>query len=225
MIPSLETFDILLTVSLLVYAGIVVLLTKYVFNIMVKKGINQDDAIYYNRKFVHIFAGGIIALFVPLFSTEWYPLLAGFLLTILTYISHKRGRDMYWFQTKKDFNDVNFCLMWGLSIFILWVVFDNPFLAILPATFMSFGDGITGIVRNALFKKRFKHPIGNVFMAIICLPLGYVLGGIGGIAIGGMLAGLLASIIERYEFGPIDDNVLITVVSSLVLYGYFIVVT
>ena len=103
MIPSLETFDILLTVSLLVYAGIVVLLTKYVFNIMVKKGINQDDAIYYNRKFVHIFAGGIIALFVPLFSTEWYPLFAGFLLTILTYLSHKRGRDMYWFQTKKDF--------------------------------------------------------------------------------------------------------------------------
>jgi len=222
MMPFLETLDIVLTISLCLYTILVVYLTKYAFSFMVNRGINKDDAIYYNRKFVHIFAGGIVAFFVPLYSSEWYPLLAGFLLTILTYISHRQGNSMYWFQTKQDFNDVNFCLMWGISIFALWLAFDNPILAILPATFMSFGDGITGIVRNAMFKKRFKHPIGNVFMGLVCIPLGYILGGIGGIALGGVLAAVFASIIERYEFGPIDDNVLITLVASITLYLYYI---
>ncbi|MDG6217852.1 MAG: hypothetical protein QCI00_00230 [Candidatus Thermoplasmatota archaeon] len=221
MLPPLRTFDILLTIGLIIYTVSVMLLTKYVFKLMTEKGINDEDAVYYDRKFVHIFAGGVVALFVPLYSSEWYPLSAGLLLTIITYSFHKdRGR-LYWFQTKKDYNDVNFCLMWGISIFILWRVFDNPWLAILPAAFMAFGDGITGIVRNILFRKRLKHPIGNLFMAMVCIPIGYILGGIGGIALGGIIAGLLASIVERYEFGIIDDNILITLFSSISLYVYF----
>lgn len=190
---------------------------------MEKKGINKQDALYYNRKFVHIFAGGIVTLFIPLYSSEWYPLLAGLLLTCMTYISHKKGNSMYWFQTDKDFNDVTFCFMWGISIFILWYFLQNPWIAILPAAFMAFGDGITGIARNAIFKKRFKHPIGNFFMGVVCIPLGFTFGGVGGIPLGGIIAGIFASIVERYEFGIIDDNVLITVISSIFLYTYFIV--
>ena len=223
MILSIEPFDIILIVALCIYLVIVAVLTKYAFKIMTNKGLDKEDALYYNRKFVHIFAGGVVALFVPLYSSEWYPLFAGLLLTALTYISHRHGNSLYWFQTKKDFNDVNFCLMWGISIFVLWNLLDNPWLAILPATFMAFGDGITGITRNALFKKRFKHPIGNLFMAMVCMLLGYVLGGMGGIPLGAIIAGILASIIERYEFGLIDDNILITLVSSITLYGYFII--
>ena len=34
----------------------------------------------------------------------------------------------------------------------------------------------------------------------------------------GLLSGLVASVVERYEFGPIDDNVLIVIFSSLVLF-------
>jgi hypothetical protein len=189
---------------------------------MTKKGMKKEDILYYNRKFVHIFAGGIVALFIPFYHSAWYPLLAGLLLTTMTYISHKKGNSLYWFQTSKDHNDVNFCLMWGVSIFILWNLIQNPWIAILPATFMAFGDGITGIVRNAIFKRRFKHPVGNLFMGIVCIFLGYVLGGTAGIPLGGILAGILASFIERFEFGPIDDNVLITLVSSTFLYGYFL---
>jgi len=88
---------------------------------------------------------------------------------------------------------------------------------------MSFGDGVTGIARNVLFKKRTKHPIGNVFMVAVCIPLGYFLGGLGGIAIGGAMAAIVASIMERYEFGPIDDNILITISSSIALYAYLII--
>jgi hypothetical protein len=39
-----------------------------------------------------------------------------------------------------------------------------------------------------------------------------------GIPLWGLIAGLVASFVERYEFGPIDDNVLIVVFSSIVLF-------
>ena len=215
--------DIILTFALIIYTFIVVYLTKYAFSYMRNRGIEKKDALYYNRKFVHIFAGGIVALFIPLYSSEWYPLLAGVLFTIITYISHKRGSRLYWFQSPNDKNDVNFCLMWGLGIFVLWNLLGNPWLAIIPAAFIAFGDGITGIVRNAMFKQRSKHPIGNVFMAAVCIPLGFMFGSMGGIALGGAIVGLLASIVERFEKGPIDDNIIITVVSAAFLYFYIVV--
>jgi dolichol kinase len=114
--------------------------------------------------------------------------------------------------------------MWGISIFILWELIGDPWIAVTPAAFMAFGDGVTGIVRNVVFKKRTKHPIGNISMAILCLPMGYFLTGIGGLPIAGIYAGIAASIAERYEFGPIDDNILITLSSSVVLYLYFIII-
>ena len=218
--------DIFLTFTLIIYTLIVVYLTKYTFSYMRSKGIEKIDVLYYNRKFVHIFAGGVVTLFIPLYSSPWYPLFAGFLLTIITYISHKKGAKLYWFQSINNKNDVNFCLMWGLTIFILWNLLGNPWLAIIPATFMAFGDGVTGIVRNVLFKKRSKHPVGNVFMAAVCIPLGYMFGSMGGgisLGIGCAAAGLIASIVERFEIGPIDDNIIITISSAVFIYVYKII--
>ena len=58
----------------------------------------------------------------------------------------------------------------------------------------------------------------NTFIAAFCIPIGFTLGNIGGMAIGGAVAGIVASIMERYEIGPIDDNILITLSSSVVLF-------
>jgi dolichol kinase len=214
-------FDILLSGLLVVYTSLILYLTKYIYLYGEKRGLESKDIIYYNRKFVHIFAGGVVALFVPLYQSPFYPLIAGFLLAGVTYLSHEKGDKLYWFQNKKDFNDVSFCLMWGISIFLLWILFDNPFLAILPALFMAFGDGVTGIIRNAFFGERSKHYIGNVFMGITCIPIGYIFGSLGQLAIGGMLAGLISSVIERYELGAIDDNILISISSSIILIVIF----
>ncbi len=56
-------------------------------------------------------------------------------------------------------------------------------------------------------------------MAIVCLPAGWVIGAslTPALPLWGALSGAVASFVERYEFGPIDDNVLIVVASSLVL--------
>lgn len=213
--------EILWVLILTIYAVLITFLTKKTYEFMRKKGVKKNVAVYYNRKIIHIFAGGIIALIVPfVFSSPFFPLFSGLILTIFTYLPHKTGNILYWFQTKQNLYDVNFCLMWAVSYFLLWWIMGNPWVAAIPPVFMAFGDGITGIVRNAVFKRRIKHPIGNLFMVAVCLPLGYYLGGFGGIALGGVIAALVASFIERYEFGIIDDNVLITISSALILYFY-----
>jgi dolichol kinase len=109
--------------------------------------------------------------------------------------------------------------MLSLSVSLLWWLLDNPWLAILPGLYMAFGDGVTGIARNLLAARRSKHPVGNLFMLLVCAPMGWFVGGLAHppIPVWGLLSALLATWVERYELGPIDDNVLITVTASVVL--------
>lgn len=165
-------------------------------------------------------AGGVVALTVPFIFDSWiYPLAIGIVLTVITALPRVKGKSMDFMQTKENWNDSKFTLMWGLSIAILWILFNDPFLAVIPALFMAFGDAVTGVVRNALYKKRTKSPIGNIFMLIVCIIIGYYFASIAvnPIPLWGILAAIAASIIERFEIGPIDDNVLITVTAMLIL--------
>lgn len=222
MASDLLSFELLYIVLLALYAVSVIVLTRYFYDYLVnKKHMRKSVAVYCNRKLIHIFAGGVVVLTVPfLFSNPFYPLFASILLTIIMYALHKSDYMLYWFQTDDNVSDVSFCLMWGIAIFILWVIFDNPWIAVIPPAFIAFGDGVTGIVRNIGFKERSKHPIGNIYMAGVCTPIGLYFGSISGIpnmAIYGFVAAIVASFFERYEFGPIDDNILITVGSVAVL--------
>lgn len=202
------------------YVVSVLFLTRLPYGWMVARGIEPIRAVYYNRKIVHMAAGGVGSLAVPLvFTSPWLPMVAGLLLTALTWAAHLSGWRFYWFQTQENQNDVKFALMWALSVSVLWWLLDDPWLAILPALYMAFGDGVTGIARNALVRRRSKSPIGNVFMLLVCLPIGYAVGvhAQPAIPFWGLLSAMVATLVERYEFGPIDDNILITTASSLVL--------
>ena len=207
-------------VGLGLYTLAVLFLTLIPYRAMVARGMEPIRAVYYNRKIVHMMAGGVGSLMVPLvFTDPWYPLIAGLLLTLITYLAHRSGLRMYWFQTPENTNDVKFALMWAASVSALWWLLCDPWLAVLPALYMAFGDGVTGIARNALIRRRSKDPIGNVFMLIVCVPMGWIIGGHADPAIPewGVISAVVATIVERYEFGPIDDNVLITVSASAVL--------
>ena len=206
---------------LAVYSFLVIFLTKRFYNYMLKKEFKKNVAVYYNRKIIHIFAGGIVVLTVPfLFNNPWFPLFSGLILAIFMYYLHRTGHIFYWFQTEDNLNDVSFCFMWGLAIFILWYIFNDPWIAIIPPAFIAFGDGITGIVRNIAFKERRKHIIGNIYMMGVCIPIGYYFAHAGNpsIPLWGVIAAIVASLFERYEFGMIDDNVLITGSATIILY-------
>ena len=203
-----------------VYVMVVLWATKIPYSMMVNRGMEHIRAVYYNRKIVHMLAGGVGSLSVPfLFTDLWYPMVAGLLLTAMLFASHRAGVVMHWFQTEQNQNDVKFALMWWVSISLIWWLVGEPWLAIVPSLFMAFGDGVTGVVRNAVVRQRSKSPIGNVFMFIVSAPMGWLAASAGdpSIPVWGLLSATVATVVERYEFGPIDDNILITVAATAVL--------
>lgn len=191
-------------------------LTFFTYKLMTSRGISHNRAIYFNRKIIHMLAGGLVSLAVPLvgYRTPYtiMPMVA--ILALATYLPHKRGRLLYWFQDPENMNEVNFVIMWGAVMFLSWYLFSGDWrYGVLPVAFMSFGDGVTGIVRNILYAHRNKSWWGNIAMAAICIPAGYALFGLAG-----GVAGAIASVVEHFEIHKrIDDNVLISSVSFVAL--------
>ncbi len=206
---------------MVIYGIFVVFGTKMIFEYMISRNMEKNVAIYYNRKILHMFCGGFIGILAPfVLDKPIYALYIGIIFTFITYIPYYTGNLLYWVQTEDNKNDVNFCFMAGVSVYILWELLGDPYLAIIPLLFMAFGDGVTGIARNMKFGYRTKNPIGNVFMAIVCIPIGWCLGNLAepALPIWGVIAAIVATFVERYEFGPIDDNVLITVSATVVMF-------
>lgn len=207
-------------IGLGVWSAVIVMAIKPLHAYFMSKGCEDMVAVYYNRKIAHMLAGGVPIVAAPLvFSDPIWPLLGGLIGAAVLTSTHLMDRRLWWMQTKQNMNDATFSLMLGLSVYALWVYSDEPWLAVLPAFFMAFGDGVTGIIRNKLFARRTKSAWGNLGMAFVCLPAGYLIGASlnPALPLWGALSGAVASFVERYEFGPIDDNVLIVVASSLVL--------
>ena len=215
--------DMVWFVILGAWAVIVVFAIKPFYDYLRKQGSQHMVAVYYNRKVAHMLAGGVPVIAAPIvFDDPIWVLLGGILGSIGLATTHLMDRRLWWMQTEQNMNDATFALMLGISVYIIWEYSNEPWLAVLPSLFMAFGDGVTGIIRNKLFKKRTKSAWGNLGMAALCLPLGYGLGLMAEpeIPLWGLLSGLTASIVERYEFGFIDDNIIIVVFSSaIIIFG------
>ena len=202
------------------WAGLVVFAIKPFHSYLVNRGCENMVAVYYNRKVAHMLAGGVPIILCPIvFSNPIWPLIGGLGGAAILYAAHFTERRLWWMQTEQNMNDATFALMLGLSVFALWHYSDQPWLAILPSLYMAFGDGVTGIIRNKMFARRTKSAWGNLGMAILCIPLGWFVGKMvtPAIPVWGVISAIVASIVERYEFGPIDDNILIVIASSIVL--------
>ncbi|MCC6016259.1 MAG: dolichol kinase [Desulfurococcaceae archaeon] len=212
--------DIVKAIPLFIYILLLVyMLTKKLYFVMVSKGLRHNVAVYFNRKIIHILSGGVIALLVPyLFKEPFVPMVFAYILAIATYLPHKKRQILNWFQTEDNMYEVNFCIAWGTTIALLWILTNNPWISILPALAISFGDAVTGIVRNIVFGYRTKHWIGNIAMAILMIPIGYSIAGAAG-----ALSMVVASAIERIEVNPVDDNLLISFSVAAILTIWYIV--
>lgn len=203
--------DFLITIPLSLWVFFVIhILAKSVSNFVLKKNYPKDSATYFGRKIIHIFASGFVALLIPvLYKEPIIPFLLAISFAIYTYFPHKINKLFNWFQVKENLHEVNFCLMWGLSILVGWF-FDKTFwLGVIPALFMSFGDGITGIIRNIKYKKRTKAWEGSLGMLIVCIIIGLKMG------LAGIIAAIFATLAEESDL--IDDNISIPIVSLTIL--------
>ncbi len=206
--------DTIIAMLLLIYIMFIVLfLTRKLYNFMISRSIKHNIAVYYNRKIIHMTTGGIVALLIPLFFKEpLVPMIFALIIALIVYLPHKAKKLLYWFQVEENMYEVNFCVAWGISIAVLWILFEDPYWAVIPALMISFGDAVTGIIRNIVFGYRTKHWIGNIGMAIVTIPIGYRYAGLAGI-----VSAVLSTVIERIEINPVDDNIMITLVSTATL--------
>ncbi len=187
-------------------------LCKRIYNALLRRGYEQNVAVYYNRKIIHILAGGLVSILVP-FLFKSFTLIA-ILVTVLAignYLPHRSGRIWYWYQVKENMYEVHFIIMWGL-IMGLGFLLGNLAIGVLPILFMSVGDGVTGLVRNMLYHRRTKSWWGNIAMALFCIPAGFLTFGVSG-----AVAGFAASLVEKLEFGWIDDNITVPLISFIIL--------
>lgn len=200
-----------LILLLLVVGSIVV--TRKVYKLMIRTGIRHNVAVYYNRKVIHMLAGGLTAILVPyLFSSPLIPFLFAISLGYAIHYVRRRAL-MSWFQTSDNSYEVNFCFAWGFSLLVIWLVTANPNYAIIPPLFISFGDAVTGIIRNVIYGKRTKSMYGNLGMLLVTSIIGYHYAGNPGI-----VAGVISTLVERFEVPPyLDDNILIVSASTSIL--------
>lgn len=203
--------DFLITIPLFLWVLFVMkVVSRWVYDFAVKKGYPPQSATYFGRKTIHILASGIASLLVPIFYKEpILPFLSAIILAIYTYLPHKKNKLQQWYQAKDNTKEVNFSIMWGISILVGWY-FDRTFwLGVIPVLFMSFGDGITGIIRNIKYKKRTKAWEGSLGMLFICILIGLRMGP------AGILAAIFATIVEKSDL--IDDNISVPAVSLITL--------
>ena len=169
----------------------------------------EGVGVYFARKIIHMAAGGLVALLVPvLFREPWVPFIMGLVLAVYVYVPHKTGRLMYWFQDPSNISEVYYCLSWGTAVLVAWPF--NVWYAVFPLFLMSFGDGVTGIIRGIRQGRRVKSWDGTIGFMAVSVPVGAALFG----AIGAVTA-LAAALVEKQ--GLLDDNISVPLVSLAIL--------
>ncbi|HUV55963.1 MAG TPA: hypothetical protein VMV84_01895 [Dehalococcoidales bacterium] len=192
-----------------------VLLGLYLANLFFDSGIPQ----YVSRKIGHL-AGCVGFILCPfLFSDFRWPLIltTGFTLLLLCARLFKPDyfRGVGGSGRPQALAEIHFPATGILTIGVLWGYLGQPWLAIVPLTYMGAGDAVTGLIRSKVYGKEVKGPWGSLGMLVTCLILAYF---IHPYWIGAAGAGA-AIIAEKYTKTTryVDDNLSIPFFSALVM--------
>lgn len=177
---------------------------------------------YVARKFIHMAGGGVVALLAPyIFSSPLIPIVSSFLLMGVLLTVRLKGEGFSWFQDRDNYGEVFFTFSFGMLLLLLW--FLDPtywgtkyiLVGIIPLLFMSFGDGITGVVRNYVYRRHVKGFWGSVAMFLVSSAIGYAYLSAYGVGVYGVLAALVATLVEAQPL--LDDNLAVPFSSAFVL--------
>lgn len=206
--------------ALLLIGG--VLLGMFLANILYDYKVPQ----YLSRKIGHL--GGCVAfLLCPLvFSSFWWPLIltTGFtaLLLYARWFRPAMFRGVGGSGRPDALAEIHFPAMGVVLIGVMWGVFNQPWLAVVPLAFMGGGDAVTGIVRSQIYHKEVKGAWGSAAMVLTCLGLAYFVtpywvGAAGAVA---------ATLAERFTKTRhwVDDNATIPLVSGAVMGALWLLV-
>ncbi|MFP3201609.1 MAG: phosphatidate cytidylyltransferase [Sulfolobus sp.] len=198
--------------------GVVLTIWVAIVTLYISRQISKKTSTYVARKSIHILGGGVVAILAPfLFTSPLIPIIASYVLMIYLVLHRRGGKMLNWFQDKENRGEVYYTFSFGSVLLLSWLLDGNywdsvyKYVALLPIYYMSFGDGVTGIIRNYVYKRRVKGFWGSVGMLAICSPLGYLL-----LGIPGLISGIIATLAEVLPI--IDDNLSVPFLSFLFLY-------
>jgi len=198
------------------------LLGLYLANLFYDYNIPQ----YLSRKLGHL--GGCVGfLLCPLlFSNFWWPFILTTGFTILLLYARMFRPDTFrgvgGSGRLEALAEIHFPATGIVLIGVLWGIMNEPWLAIVPLTFMGAGDSITAFVRMRFYGREVKGNLGSVGMFLTCLLLAYFIHPYFIGAIGAVVATLAERFTKTTKY--IDDNFSIPLASGLVmgvLYVYF----
>ena len=181
---------------------------------------------YISRKLGHL--GGCVGfLLCPLlFETFWWPLIltTGFtaLLLYARVFRPTTFRGVGGSGRLGALAEIHFPATGIVLIGILWGLLGEPWLAIVPLTFMGAGDAITGLIRSRVYGREVKGNWGSLGMLATCLILAYFIYPYWIGAVGAVTATLAEKYTKTTKY--VDDNLTIPLFSAIVmgvLYTYF----
>lgn len=178
---------------------------------------------YISRKIGHL-AGAVAFLMMPfLFHTFWWPLIlcAGFtgLLLFARWMRPTTFRGVGGSGRPQAFAEVNFPATGIVLIGVIWGIYHQPWMAVIPLTFMGAGDALTGLIRSQIYGREVKGNWGSLGMIVTCLLLAYFIHpywlGVVGVAV--------AVLAEKFTPTTqwIDDNFSIPLASGFVMLALF----
>ncbi len=187
-----------LIIAFLLFSIIVttVLLTKKFSNIWI------------NRKMIHLSVVPAILCYMYVFNEPYIFFIFAIFFVVFLILPHVKSKELSWFQEKKNYGEVFFCLSFAILAIPCWE--NYRILAGVAMLFMAVGDSVTGIVRSRFLKNRGKHWSGSIAMLITCLFIGLFF-----LSYKGIVLSILATLLEYQPW--IDDN--LTVPLLTVLFG------
>jgi len=191
------------------------LLGLYLANLSYDYSIPQ----YISRKLGHL--GGCVGfLLMPLlFSSFWWPLILAIGFTALLLYARsfrpKTFRGVGGSGRPHALAEIYFPATGIITIGVCWGLLGEPWLAIVPLTFMGGGDAITGLIRSKVYGKEVKGNWGSVGMLITCLILAYFIQPYW-VGVAGAVTAVIA---EKYTKTTkyVDDNLTIPLASAAVM--------
>lgn len=191
------------------------LLGMYLANVLYDYKVPQ----YLSRKVGHLSGCAAFILCPLLFKTFWWPLIltAGFtaLLAYARWFRPRLFRGVGGSGRPNALAEIHFPATGIILMGVLWGIYNQPWLAIVPLAFMGGGDAITGIVRARIYGREVKGTWGSFAMIISCLVLAYFITPYWIGAVGAVVATAAERFTKTRRF--VDDNLSIPLFSALAM--------